>query len=284
MNNELPTTNYLIDTHAHLDVKQFRPDLDSVIERASKVGVTTIINIGPSVNSAKAASQIENAQIKMFSTIGLHPEYVPLANPEKSIPAKMKALEKIYQTNPQKVIGIGECGLDYFRRDGQITEEEKTAQKTLFQAQIDLARKLHLPLIIHCRDSASISSAPSKTSAWSDIFDFDFTGINGVFHSFTSNLDDAKKALDLGFYLSFSCIITYPKNDYLRQIIKEIPLDKILVETDCPFLPPQTKRGQRCEPADVVEVIKIIAQMKNLSYEEITQTTFQNAQALFHLS
>ncbi|MDO8570904.1 MAG: TatD family hydrolase [Candidatus Daviesbacteria bacterium] len=265
--------NQLIDTHAHLDVKQFKPDFENVIERAKIAGVTTIINIGPSVNSAKAATQLENDQIKMFSTIGLHPEYVPIANPAKSIPEKIRALEKIYLANPQKVIGVGECGLDFF----STSEESKPTsevfiQKKLFQAQIDLARKLNLPLIIHCR------------SAWEDIFNFDFTGISGVFHSFTSNFDDAQKALNLGFYLSFSCIITYPKNEYLREIIKFMPQDKILTETDCPFLPPQSKRGQRCEPADVVEVVKVIAQIKDLSCEKIAQVTFHNAQILFHFS
>ena len=262
----------LIDTHAHLDVKQFKSDFDAVVERAKMVGVTTIINIGTSVNSAKAVAQLENDQIKMFSTIGLHPEYVPIANPDKSIPLKMKALEKIYLANPQKVVGVGECGLDYFKRDVQITEEEKTAQKALFQAQIDLAKKLNLPLIIHCRDS------------WSDIFLTELQGTTGVFHSFTGNSVQAQKVLDLGYYLGFTCIVTYPKNEHLREIIKSIPLDKILTETDCPFLPPQNKRGQRCEPADVVAVVKVIAQMKNLSYEEVAQATFRNAQQLFHFN
>lgn len=261
----------IIDTHTHLDVKHFRPDLDAVIKRAKDAGVKTIINIGPSINSSKAAAQINDDQIRMFSTIGLHPEYTPIANPEKSIPLKMKALEKIYLGNIKKVVGVGECGLDYFKREGQITNEEKNSQKALFQAQIDLAKKLGLPIIIHCRDS------------WQDIFDFNFEGITGVFHSFTSNLEDAKKVLSLGFYLSFSCIVTYPKNEYLREIIKTIPLDKILTETDCPFLPPQTKRGQRCEPVDVIEVVKIIAEMKEISFADASQATFENAVKLFKL-
>lgn len=262
----------LIDTHAHLDVKQFKPDFDLVIKRAREAGVTTIINIGPSVNSSLAAAQINDAQIKMFSTIGLHPEYALLANPDKSIPLKIKALEKIYQANSQKVVAVGECGLDYFKREGQIIDEEKSVQKALFQAHLDLAKKLDLPVIIHCRD------------AWHDIFDFNFEGISGIFHSFTSNFETAKKVLNLGFYLSFSCIVTYPKNEHLREIIKETPIDKILTETDCPFLPPQTKRGQRCEPVDVVEVIKVIAKMKGLSLKEATEVIFENADKLFRLS
>jgi len=262
----------LIDTHAHLDVKQFKQDFDSVIKRAREAGVGTIINIGPNVNSSKAALQINDSEINMFSSIGLHPEYAPLADPDKSILLKMKALEKIYSENPKKVVGVGECGLDYFKRNGeQITEKEKNAQKSLFQAQINLARKLKLPLIIHCRD------------AWDDIFDFDFTGVNGVFHSFTGSKEIAKKALTINFYLSFSCIVTYPKNNELREIIKSTPLDKILTETDCPFLPPQKLRGQRNEPANVVEVVKTIAEIKNLSFDEVVKATFDNAKTLFNL-
>lgn len=269
----------LIDTHAHLDVKQFKPDIDIVITRARAAGVTTIINIGPSVNSAKAASQMNSNQIKMFSTIGLHPEYVPMANSNKSVPLKMKALEKIYLANPQKVVGVGECGLDYFKHDGQITNEEITAQKTLFQAEINLAKKLNLPLIIHCRPSTS-----SGPSAWDDIFLPELQGTTGVFHSFTGSPADAKKVLDLGFYLGLSCIVTYPKNDSLRQIIKDAPLTRLLTETDCPFLPPQNMRGKRNEPANVTEVIKIIAQVKSLREKEVSEAVLENARRLFHLA
>ncbi|MDD2822634.1 MAG: TatD family hydrolase [Candidatus Daviesbacteria bacterium] len=261
----------ITDTHAHLDVKQFKPDFDAVIKRAREAGVGIIINIGPSINSSKAALQITDSKIKMYSSIGLHPEYVPLVDPDKSIPLKIKALEKIYLANPQKVVGVGECGLDYFKRDGQITGEEIIAQKALFQAQINLAKKLNLPLIIHCRD------------AWEDIFDFDFSGVTAILHSFTGSKEIAQKALDLGFYLSFSCIITYPKNEALREIIKSIPLEKVLTETDCPFLPPQTQRGQRNEPANVSEVVKTIAEIKDLTFDQVAEITLNNAKTLFNL-
>lgn len=253
----------LIDTHAHLTWDSFKPDLQEVIDRAKKAGITSIINVGADLKSSNEAAKLKCLEIKCYSTIGLHPD--------EYLNQNINELEQIYNAHPDKVVAVGECGLDYFKRDGQITDKEKAAQKALFQAQINLAKKLSLPLIIHCRD------------AWQDIFDFNFTGISGVFHSFTSNSEDAKKALNLGFYLSFSCIVTYPKNEYLREIIKTFPLDKILIETDCPFLPPQSLRGKRNEPANVVEVVKVIAQLKNLSYEEITQTTFQNAKKLFKL-
>lgn len=255
----------LIDTHAHLTWDNFKPDLQEVVDRAKDAGITSVINIGADLESSSAAAKLECPGLKCYSSIGLHPH-----ESEKNIP--VEELGKIYQAHPEKVIAVGECGLDYFKRDGQITEEEKIAQKALFQAHIDLAKKLNLPLIIHCRD------------AWNDIFLPELSGTIGVFHSFTGNVKQAQKVLDLGYYLGFTCIVTYPKNDHLRQIIQEAPLDKILIETDCPFLPPQTQRGKRNEPANVAEVVKVIAQMKNLSYEVVAQATFHNAQTLFHFS
>lgn len=263
----------LIDTHAHLNFPELKPDLDEILKRAKEAGITRIINVGVNIKQSQEvleqALDLSTPDLQIYSTIGFHPEESSTVNNVESINQHLSKLETIYQSNPQKVVGVGECGLDYFKHEGQITEEEKQAQKTLFQAQIDLARNLNLPLIVHCRD------------AWQEIFDFDYSEIKGVFHSFTSNLEDAQKVLGLGFYLSFSCIVTYPKNDCLREVIKNIPLEKILTETDCPFLPPQSQRGQRNEPSNILEIIKTIADLKNISLEEVTQTTFQNTQNLF---
>lgn len=260
----------IIDTHAHLTWDSFKPDLQEVVERAKEVGITQVINVGADLESSSAAAKLECPGIKCYSTIGLHPH-----ESEKNIP--VEELEKIYQSNPNKIIAVGECGLDYhfagidYSLSQTSEEKQKELQKELFKSQITLAKKLNLPLIIHCRDS------------FDGIFIPELQNTTGVFHSFTGNNEQAKKVLTLGFYLGFTCIITYPKNEHLRQIIKEMPLDKILTETDCPFLPPQTKRGQRSEPADVVEVVKIIAQMKEISFEEAANQTLSNAKHLFHL-
>ena len=194
-----------------------------------------------------------------------------------SIHENVGKLEEIYQSNPKKIVAAGECGLDYhfagvdFSPTTISEEEQKALQKKLFIAQIDLAKKLNLPMIIHSRDS------------WQDIFVPHLEGTRGVFHSFTGTSEQARKVLALGFYLGFTCIVTYPKNETLRQIIKEIPLDKILIETDCPYLPPQSMRGQRNEPANVLEVAKVIAQMKNTAVEEVARATLENACKLFNL-
>lgn len=244
----------LIDTHAHLYYDSFKQDLDEVIQRAKDQNVHTIINIGTDIKTSKEALSLESFQIRLYSTIGIHPE---------SIHDNVKELEKIYQTNPQKIVAVGECGLDYSG------ETHKGLQKALFLAQIELAKKLNLPLIIHCRD------------AWEDIFLPELDGTTGVFHSFTGSPEIAKKVLEMGYYIGLTCPVTYPKNDYLRQVIKESPLEKLLTETDCPFLPPQSIRGQRNEPANVTEVIKVIAEVRDLSFEEAAKATYQNAQKLF---
>lgn len=267
----------LIDTHAHLYYERFEEDFDEVIHRAVESGLTRIINIGADIESSKKAAKLENDQIKFYSSIGLHPHEISRLSNDVSIHQNIGELERLYQTNTTKVVAIGECGLDYhfegldFSPTTLSQDQQITLQKELFQAQIDLAKKLKLPLIIHSRD------------AWEDIFFPTLQSTQGVFHSFTGSENEAKKALSLGYYLGFSCIVTYPKNEHLRQIIKNMPLNKILIETDCPYLPPQSQRGQRNEPANVSEVVKVISEIKGISFKEAAQTTFDNAQRLFKL-
>ncbi len=269
----------LIDTHAHLYWDSFKADFDQVLTSCLSADVTTIINVGVDLHSSQTASQMENSQVKFYSSIGLHPHEAHnfSENTDTTIQSATEKLEEIYHQNPQKVIAVGECGLDYFFHGnsdftdiGLSADQLKSLQKTLFKAQIELAKKLDLPLLIHCRD------------AWNDIFD-DLAGTKGLFHTFSGTETEAKKALDLSYYLSFSGTITYPKNESLREIVKSTPLDKILTETDCPFLPPQSIRGQRNDPSSVKEITELIADLKNLSFEETANQIFQNAQTLFNI-
>ncbi|RJP47740.1 MAG: TatD family deoxyribonuclease [Armatimonadetes bacterium] len=266
----------LIDTHAHLTWDSFKPDLNQVVQRAKETGVKTIINIGADIESSKQAADLECGEISCYSSVGLHPHESSRMTSTESIQQYIEDLEKIYQTNPEKIVAVGECGLDFFF-EGNIdftpsslsVDEMKKLQIKLFVTQINLSKKLNLPLIVHSRE------------AWEDIFVPELQGMNGVFHSFTGTEIEARKILDLGFYLGFTCIITYPKNEHLRQIIKNTPLDKILTETDCPYLPPQTQRGQRNEPANIVEIIKTIAEVKGISFNKVDEATYTNARQLF---
>lgn len=259
----------MIDTHVHLTWPDFKPDLDKVIKNAVDAGISTVINIGADLESSRQAVDLNCAPLIFYSSIGLHPEDSLKLITDESIHKSIQELEDIYHKHPNKVVAVGECGLEYFPTPP--TPEQKNLQQKLFSEQINLAKKIHLPLIIHCRD------------AWEDIFLPELTDLPVVFHYFTGQMEQAQKILDLGFYLSFSCVVTYPKNEWLREIIKITPLDKMFAETDSPFSPPQGKRGQRNEPANVVEVVKTIAQVKGLSEEEVATMVEKNARKFFNL-
>ncbi|MBI4039441.1 TatD family hydrolase [Candidatus Daviesbacteria bacterium] len=256
----------LIDTHAHLEFDSFAKDYLEVIDRARSVGVGIIINVGTTQTASQQAIDLAQKHDYIYATVGTHP--IDLG---KTVDIDINKMRQLAQS--KKVVAIGECGLDYSRPNIKPPHE----QEKIFSLQIQLAHQLRLPLIIHCRE------------AWNDIFPFLKTQLlaqlapPGVFHCFTGNQDQAKAALELGFFISFACIVTYPKNQYLRDIIKILPLDKILVETDSPFLPPQSQRGQRNEPANVAEVAKIIAQVKNTTFDQVAGQTTKNAKQLFRL-
>lgn len=265
----------LIDTHAHLFWESFQQDFDDVIDRAIQAGLSTIINVGVDLETSQLSVNLKSDKIQFYSSIGIHPTDTQIFNcySDESIHNYIKEVGDIYLKNISKVIAVGECGLDYNFRDfasfnPHAIDQLKQLQKKLFKSQIELSKKLDLPLLIHCRD------------AWSDIFN-NLQDTKGLFHTFTGSMADAKKALDLGYYLSFSGIITYPKNEYLREIVKNTPLDRILTETDCPFLPPQGKRGQRNEPANIKEIVQLIAEEKELSFAAVADQVFQNATKLF---
>lgn len=283
----------LIDTHAHLYWDSYRDDLASVVRRASEKDIKTIINVGVDLESSQEAlGQIGHfPELTVYATAGIHPHEAVKYSSDASIHKGIEQLEIMCQKNTGKIVAVGECGLDFFFRENpgfnptSLPQDQiKKLQMKLYRAQVDLAKKLNLPVIIHCRDGASSNSAPTAlSSAWQEIFVPELRDTRGVFHSFTGTPDDVLRALEIGFYLSFSCIVTYPKNEELRQILKATPLDKILTETDCPFLPPQQIRGQRNEPANVAEVVKVIAEVKGISFEKAATQTYQNARVLFHL-
>ncbi|MDP3974323.1 MAG: TatD family hydrolase [Candidatus Daviesbacteria bacterium] len=295
----------LIDTHAHLYWDVFEKDLDQVIQRSIDAGVNTIINVGVDVEKSKiAARQVKEKLSKIpnffsFSTIGIHPHEAIKYQDDVSIHEDIKKLEEIYQTQPDHIVAVGECGLDFYldRNDihpditlpyGQI----KNLQRQLFQVQIDLAKKLNLPLIVHCRDDRSKGSGstglpPQETlspSAWDEVLNM-VGNHPTILHCYsglpkTTNLVLSSSNL----FVSFAATITYPKNEYLRDAARILPLEKILLETDCPFLPPQSRRGQRNEPANVLETAQLIADLKNISLEQLNNQTSNNVKRILKLN
>ena len=286
----------LTDTHAHLYWESFKSDFDEVIQRAIDAGISIIINVGVDVEKSKEAlrqTQEELANIpglSTYATIGIHPhEAIKYSsNPDVSIHQDMVRLEQIYLSNTAKVVAVGECGLDsFFDSNPGFTPPSltipqiKDLQRKLFQTQIDLAKKLNLPLIIHCRDDRSQN--PNNSECWNEVVKMTKDHF-GIYHCYSGLPQTTNYILqNTNFLISFAATITYPKNDYLREAVKLAPLDRILLETDCPFLPPQSKRGQRNEPSAVKEIVELITDLKGISLEEVAEQTTTNAKKIFNI-
>ena len=289
----------LTDTHAHLFWESFENDFDQVIQRSIDAGVTTIINVGTDIDSSKEALlQVQNKlatfpKLTTYSTIGIHPhdaiKYQSDNNqdPMTKIQKDIDELEEIYHSDPTKVVAVGECGLDFvfesnpdFVPANMTINQIKTLQKLLLKAQVNLAKKLNLPLLIHTRESTSTSSAPA---AWDEIWEL-IEDHYGILHCYSGDLEITKKVMNSNFLISFAATITYPKNEFLRKSAKLLPLEKIVLETDCPFLPPQSKRGQRNEPATIKEIAQLIAELKNISFQQVANQTTTNTKMIFKIS
>ena len=264
----------LIDTHAHLDFAQFHRRHDEVIQRAHKARVNKIINVGTTLQGSRDSVGLANKYPGIYASVGIHPHDV--LSVDRTSMADILDLAK-----DDKVVAIGEIGLDYFGKDFN-----KEAQRKEFIIQIVLAKRLGLPIIIHNRKADEDILEILKVQEYS----------KGVIHCFSSSWQVAHKFLDLGFYISFTGSITFgikKQKDQSRgcspsgailEVIKNTPLDKILIETDCPFLAPEPYRGKTNEPAYVVEVAKKIAEIRNISLEEVARKTTKNAERLFKLS
>ena len=257
----------LIDSHAHIDFPQFAEDRGAMLQRAREAGVNTLLAVGtgPGPEKLDAALPYAEAHDWIYSSVGIHPHEAKEVTPQH-----LDQLARLAQ-HP-KVIAWGEIGLDYF-----YDHSPRDTQAAVFRSQMELARAAKLPIIIHCRD------------AWDDCLyqieqHWKPTGLGGILHCFTGTLDHAKRGLDMGFYISFAGNSTYPKTQHLRDVAKEIPVERILIETDSPYLAPQTYRGKRTEPAYVAEVAKTLAAVRNLPPEEFAAATAANFRRLFRIA
>ncbi|HYR22889.1 MAG TPA: TatD family hydrolase [Chthoniobacterales bacterium] len=281
----------LIETHAHLDYPDFANDFDDVLHRATEAGVTRILTIGTSVESSRRAVDLAEKYPNIFAVIGVHPTYALQA--EEDVIAPLRELAK----NP-RVVAIGEIGLDYHhlpsveaakRKDVQVfnalqstTGEQieatiedgayKSKQAELFEQLLDLAVELRLNVVIHQRD------------AWDDTLEIlrDYgQQVSGVFHCFGGTLDQANEVLDLGHLVSFTGIVTFKNGKQVREVAAQVPIDRFMVETDCPYLAPVPFRGKRCEPAHTRLVAEEIAKARGVSLEEIAGATTATAEEFF---
>jgi TatD DNase family protein len=257
-----------VDSHAHIDGAEFDADREAVIERARDAGVSAILNVGsgdPNSGAFQQAVELAEKHANVYAAVGVHPHDASLFDP----PAE--ELLTGLATQSARVIAWGEIGLDF-----HYDNSPRDVQLKVFARQLQLARELRLPVIIHTREAEAETISTLK-SEWAG------SGLPGIMHCFSGSLALAQEALALGLSISFSGIVTFKKANELREIAKQIPLDRLLIETDCPFLTPVPFRGKRNEPAYVVEVARSLAELRELSLEEIGRTTTDNFNRLFQL-
>ena len=251
----------LIDTHCHLFFDELKEDLSSVLKRAADLGVTKFICVGTNIEDSKESYNLALDYENIFSTAGVHPH-----DTERVAENYIDELYNLLKN--KKVVAVGEIGLDYFKELSDIS-----VQKKIFAEQLDLAQKINKPIVFHNRDSDD------------DIINTlsEFPNVYGVAHCFSSTYDVAKKLIDMGFYISFSGNLTF-KNSHLPDVAKRLPIDRLLVETDSPFLSPVPHRGKTNEPGRARFVADLLARLHNLSINEVAQITTTNAKAIFNFS
>lgn len=253
------------DTHSHIHFKQEFPDIEEIFSRAVAAGVTRQIIVGCTVKDSYEALDFVKTyrDFHLWSTLGVHPHNADEWNSE--VGDRFRATVK----SEKKVVALGELGLDYFRNF-----QPRDTQVKTFREQLLLAKELDLPVVVHVRDAWDEALRILKETGNSKV----------ILHCFTGQIEQARTCWERGYYVSFSGVLTYPKNGYLREAAKVGPKDLILIETDCPYLTPQVLRGKRNEPAFVVETAKVLAQTRGVSFEQIGEQTTANALKLFRIS
>lgn len=253
----------IIDTHAHLDFDDFQDDRKEVIARADNADVKIIVNVGTDVATSAAAVRLAAEYASVYATVGIHPHEAKTYTHETM--AEIDAL--LLQ---DKVVAIGEVGLDYYR-----DHSPRDMQRNMFADFLQLHARSALPLIIHARDSYDDVFAMIRSELKGNV--------TGVMHCFAGDEAVLEQALDLGLYISFAGQVTYKKNDVLRSCLRKVPDNRLLLETDCPFLAPEGYRGKRNEPAYLAAIVSCIADVRGVSNADVARYTTYNAQQLFRL-
>jgi TatD DNase family protein len=253
----------LIDTHAHLDMEQFKDDLTETLGRADDAGVAFIITIGADIGSSRAAARLAGQYERVYFSPGFHPHDVKDVREEDY--SELRALA----ADP-KAVAIGETGLDY-----HYDLSPRDTQRTHFARQIALAGELGKPVIVHSREAESDTMEILASEG--------LPARGGTMHCFAGGYETARRALDMGMFLSVGGTLTFKKADSLRDVIRKVPIERLLLETDCPYLAPHPMRGRRNEPAYVGRVAETLAELKGLSVEDVGRITSMNAMALFNI-
>lgn len=253
----------IFETHAHYDDAKFDEDREELLEKVHNSGVHPIINVGASINSTKQTLELAKTHDYIYAAVGVHPSDIADLNEETF--AWLKE-----QTKYEKTIAIGEIGLDYYW-DKEADIQEK--QRYWFKRQMDLARETNLPIIIHSRDAAEDTMKVMKEAKAHEL--------KGVVHCYSYSKEIAQEFIKMGYYIGVGGVVTFKNARKLVETVEAIPLDRILLETDCPYMAPEPNRGKRNDSSNIQYVIKKIAEIKGISEEEVEKITEQNAYTLF---
>ncbi|WP_416807152.1 TatD family hydrolase [Bacillus safensis] len=254
----------LFDTHAHLNAEQYNEDLEQVIERAKSEKVEKIVVVGFDRPTITRAMELIEEYDFIYAAIGWHPvDAIDMTDEDL---AWIKDLSQ-----HEKVVAIGEMGLDYYW-----DKSPKDVQKEVFRRQIALAKEVKLPIVIHNRDATEDVVTILKEEGAAEV--------GGIMHCFTGSLETAKACMEMNFYISFGGPVTFKNAKKPKEVVKEIPSDKLLIETDCPYLTPVPFRGKRNEPSYVKYIAEQIAELREISFEELTELTTKNAKKVFRIN
>lgn len=253
----------IFDTHAHYDDEDFDLDRDELLLGMKAAGVSHIVNIGASLESTKRSLELSKKYDFIYAAVGVHPSDTAELNEEAF--AWLKE-----QCNKPKVVAVGEIGLDYYW-----DEPDRSIQKGWFARQIELAREVKLPLVIHSRDAAQDTIDIMKNEKASEV--------GGILHCFSYTKETAKIFLDMDISFGIGGVVTFKNAKKLKEAVEYIPLDRIVIETDCPYLSPEPNRGKRNSSLNLPYVIKAIAEIKNLPEEEVMKKTYENAKKIYRI-
>lgn len=254
----------IVDTHAHYDDEAFDEDRELLLNGMTEAGIPFIVNIGASINSTKQTIELTKQYPFIYGAVGIHPS--DTAELEEASFAWLKQVAEF-----PKIVAIGEIGLDYYW-----DTPDKQIQKTWFDRQMELAKEIKLPAVIHSRDAAKDTLDMIKAAKLEEI--------GGVIHCFSYSKEMAKSYLDMGFYLGIGGVLTFKNAHKLKEVVEYSPLDQLVLETDCPYLSPEPNRGKRNTSLNLVYVAQEIAKIKNIDYDRVLEVTEQNARKLYTIA
>ena len=271
----------LVDTHCHIDGDRFDDDRVDVLARARAAGVRAMVNVGCDLPSSRRSVDLARTHNDVWATVGVHPHeaklYTPSATPLANLLHDHSWESELLQlASHPRTVAIGECGLDY-----HYDHSPRDVQRQVFARQIAIARQAKKPLVLHIRNAEQ--NGPAFLEAIDILEQEGARDVGGVFHCFTGSVDEARRGLDLGFTLSLPGVVTFKNNGQLGDVARLVPVDRVVVETDSPFMAPVPMRGKRNEPAYVVHTAAFVASVRGVSVDEFIAETGRNASRLFGL-